>query len=233
MTLQDYSCGMTISSMVVSRDWQEVSLLECILGGLHIGVDVESEPERARAKLAKSKIDALIVDCDLNGATGFLRGLLDDSSKNSVPLLIVSGSKGRDSLEAKGASFVFEKPISVEQAVHTLSAARNMILDGRLRYHREQLDVPVSLTSQSKKRFQAHLVNLSQGGMGLRVKRPLPLEGEFRVSFTLPGARRFVKLQAQLAWMDTRGNVGVRFVEINPLTKRELRIWLERQYFLR
>ena len=46
---------MTLSSMVVSRDLQEVSVLECILGGLHIGVDVESEPERARAKLAKSK----------------------------------------------------------------------------------------------------------------------------------------------------------------------------------
>ena len=51
--------------MVVSRDLQEVSVLECILGGLHIGVDVESEPERARTKLAKSKIDALIIDFDL------------------------------------------------------------------------------------------------------------------------------------------------------------------------
>ncbi len=50
-----YSCVMTLSSMVVSRDLQEVSVLECILGGLHIGVDVESEPERARVKLAKSK----------------------------------------------------------------------------------------------------------------------------------------------------------------------------------
>ena len=63
-----YSCLMTLSSMVVSRDFQEVSVLECILGGLHIGVEVESEPERARAKLAKSKIDALIIDCDLCGA---------------------------------------------------------------------------------------------------------------------------------------------------------------------
>ena len=59
---------MTLSSMVVSRDWAEVSVLECILGGLHIGVDVEPEPARARAKLAKSKIDALIVDCDLDGS---------------------------------------------------------------------------------------------------------------------------------------------------------------------
>jgi len=108
---------MTLSSMVLSRDFQEISVLECILGGLHIGVDVESEPERARIKLAKSKIDALIIDCDLCGASSFLQGLQDGTIRNAVPLIIVSGSCGRKHLESKGASFVFEKPISVEQAV--------------------------------------------------------------------------------------------------------------------
>ena len=66
---------MTLSSMVVSRDWQEVSVLECILGGLHMDVSVENEPQRAMARLSKSKIDALIVDCDLNGSSQFLREL--------------------------------------------------------------------------------------------------------------------------------------------------------------
>ena len=158
--------------MVLSRDFQEISVLECILGGLHIGVDVESEPERARTKLAKSKIDALIIDCDLCGASSFLKGLQDGTIRNAVPLIIVSGSTGRKHLESKGASFVFEKPISVEQAVHTLSAARNMILDERLRYHRATLDVPVSLISATKTRQRAHLQNLSQGGIGVRLQKP-------------------------------------------------------------
>ena len=87
---------MTLSSMVVSRDWAEVSVLECILGGLHIGVDVEPEPNRARAKLAKSKIDALIVDCDLDGTSKFLSTL--GTGFNAVPLVIVSGSNGHTHL---------------------------------------------------------------------------------------------------------------------------------------
>ena len=106
--------------MVVSRDWQEVGVLECILGGLHIRVDIESELVKAQAKLAKNKIDALIIDCDLNGTAGFLRTLRHQSTPNPVPLVIVSGSAGRNALESTGATFVFEKPISVEQAVHTL-----------------------------------------------------------------------------------------------------------------
>jgi hypothetical protein len=222
---------MTLSSLVVSRDLQELSVLECILGGLHIGVEVEPEPERARAKLAKSKIDALIIDFDLTGADGFLSGLQDGTIRNAVPLIIVSGSGGRKKLESKGASFIFEKPISVEQAVHTLSAARNLILDDRLRYHRETLDVPVSLTYATKTRQRAHLMNLSQGGMGIRLQRPHETHGPLHVSFVLPGTKHSMKFLAEVAWKDKRGNAGIRFLETTARTKRELRLWLERQYF--
>ena len=222
---------MTLSSMVVSRDLQEVSVLECILGGLHIGVDVESEPERARAKLAKSKIDALIIDFDLTGAAGFLSGLQDGTIRNAIPLIIVSGSSGRKNLESHGASFIFEKPISVEQAVHTLSAARNMILDERLRYHRETLDVPVSLAYTNKTRQRAHLMNLSQGGIGVRLQRPHDTSGAVKVSFTLPGTKLAMKFVGLVAWKDKQGNAGIRFTEPETVSKRQLRLWLERQYF--
>src|ERR1700694_4075228 len=200
---------MPLSSLVVSRDLQEVSVLECILGGLHIGVDVEPEPERARAKLAKSKIDALIIDCDLKGADSVLKGLEKSAIGNAVPLIIVSGSGSRKQLESKGASYIFEKPISVEQAVHTLSAARNMILDERLRYHRETLDVPVSLTGGSKTRQRAHLQNLSQGGIGVRLQDPQQASGTVNVNFTLPGSKLAMKFQGEVAWKDKQGNAGI------------------------
>lgn len=216
--------------MVLSRDWQEVGVLECILGGLHIGVEIESEPERAHAKLAKTKVDALIVDCDLNGASNFLRDLRHEPIQNSVPLVIVSGSSGRNMLESTGATFVFEKPISVEQAVHTLSAARNMILDGRLRYHRHSLDIPVTLASGSKSRVEAHVTNLSQGGLGIRTGNSLPT-GPVRLNFSLPGTDLSVKAMGKVAWTDKRGNAGIRFVQISRRTKRDLQLWLEREYF--
>jgi len=224
---------MTLSSMVVSRDLQEVSVLECILSSLHIGVDVESEPERARIKLAKSKIDALIIDFDLGWANGFLKRLQDGNVRNAVPLIIVSGSGGRKQLESQGASFVFQKPISVEQAVHTLSAARNMILDERLRYHRQTLDVPVSLTYENRKRQTAHLMNLSQGGIAVRLQQPHEMASPVKVSFVLPSTRLSMKFVAEVAWKDKQGNAGIRFVDAAPRTRRELRLWLERQYFAR
>lgn len=212
--------------MVVSRDWAEVSVLECILGGLHIGVDVEPEPERARSKLAKSKVDALIVDCDLDGTSSFLRGL--GAGLNAVPLVIVSGSNGH--LQDSGATFVFKKPISVEQAVRTLSAARNMILEGRLRYNRHALDLPVSLAYGSRKKVEAHLMNLSEGGMGIRLSYPMAFQGPVRLSFQLPESKAQMKVQGEVAWIDKMGNAGIRFLGMGPDLKRDLKLWLARQY---
>jgi hypothetical protein len=223
---------MTLSSMVVSRDWQEVSVLECILGGLHMDVAVENEPQRALARMAKSKIDALIVDCDLNGSSQFLRELQSTAMQpRTVPLVIMGGPQCTQNLDESGALFAFEKPISVEQAVRTLSAARSMILDGRLRYHRAGLEVPVSLNCKGQKPMDAFLVNLSQGGMQIHTNDPIEAAKALQVSFELPGARSGLKAKAEVAWQDKRGNLGIRFVKLAPQQQRTLQLWLAQQYF--
>ncbi len=223
---------MTLSSMVVSRDWQEVSVLECILGGLHMDVAVESEPQRALSRLSNSKIDALIVDCDLNGTGQFFRELQREVPRAStVPLVIMGGHQGKHDMEGTGAMFAFDKPISVEQAVRTLSAARNMILDGRLRYHRAGLEVPVTLSTRKQKRAGAQLINLSQGGLQVRVEDGFDAREASRVSFDLPGIKCGVKAEVEVAWSDKRGNVGIRFVKMPAEMKHTLRLWLAQQYF--
>src|SRR5579864_395865 len=223
---------MTLSSMVVSRDWQEVSVLECILGGLHMDVAVEAEPQRAMTRLNKSKVDALIVDCDLNGSTQFLRELQRmEKRPNTTPLVIMGAAQSRNNLDETGALFAFEKPISVEQAVRTLSAARSMIVDGRLRYHRAGVEIPVALSCKGRKQAQAILVNVSQGGMQLHTDLPVGTCKPLQIGFELPGARSPLKAQAEVAWQDQRGNVGVRFVKLAPKQQRTLQLWLAQQYF--
>jgi hypothetical protein len=223
---------MTLTSMVVSRDWQEVSVLECILGGLHMDVAVESEPQRALTRLTSSKIDTLIVDCDLNGTGQFFRELQREAPlATTVPLVIMGGPQGRPDMQTTGAMFAFDKPISVEQAVRTLSAARNMILDGRLRYHRAGLDVSVTLTGRNQKRVEAELINLSQGGLQVRVDDGFNATDLLRASFALPGTNSGVKADVEVAWSDDRGNLGIRFTKIAAQTQQTLRLWLAQQYF--
>jgi hypothetical protein len=218
---------MTLSSMLVSRDWPEVSVLECVLGGLHMRVDVEPELERVSAKLAKSKIDALIVDCDLDGTTKFLGRIKEEL--NTVPLLIIGSPARRRELKAADATFIFEKPISVEQAVHKLSAARNLILNGRLRYHRHPLDLPVSVSYGRGKRVVADLLNLSQGGMAIRTEQFVSLPKAVRVTFSLPASKHNLTAKGEVVW-NKDGNAGIRFVAMTSRKTRDLQLWLARQY---
>ena len=108
--------------------------------------------------------------------------------RNTVPLVIMGAPRCKPSLDETGALFAFEKPISVEQAVRTLSAARSMILDGRLRYHRAGLEVPVSVNCKGQKPLDAFLVNLSQGGMQIHINDPVEAAKALQVTFELPGA---------------------------------------------
>ncbi len=214
--------------MVVSRDWVEVSVLECILGGLDMNVVVEGEPEKALPRISRSKIDALVVDCDLNGSFQLLRDLAE--GQPGVPLVLMGGARSLNSQRDSGAMFCFEKPISVEHAVRTLSAAHTMILDRHLRYQRAGLDkLPVRLNCQGKKQ-QAHLINLSQGGMQIHTRRSIEAEKGVQVSFALPGARSEMTAQAEVIWQDASGNLGVRFVNVAPTHQKALQRWLAQQF---
>jgi hypothetical protein len=194
-------------------------------------VDVEVEPQRAWTRLAKSKVDALIVDCDLDGTYGFLRKLQETVGEPSAPVVIVSGSTAYYGIDATEVNFVLKKPTSVEQAVHTLSAARNLILKGRLRYHRHVLEAPVSLTCPPKRQLKGNLLNLSLGGMRVHLTRPVRMNGTVETNFCLPGTNLALQARGEVAWMDRKGNAGIRFLEISAPMKRDLQLWLEQQYF--
>jgi hypothetical protein len=108
-----------------------------------------------------------------------------------------------------------------------------LILDGRLRYHRQCLEVPVSLTCGPRKKLHGELLNLSQGGVGVRLDHELDTRESLQVSFKLPGTRYTVKAQGEIAWTDRQGHVGIRFVDVSARMQKGLQLWLAQQYFAR
>jgi CheY-like chemotaxis protein len=223
---------MTLSSLLVSRDWQEISVLECILGGLHIDVDVMTDPDQAWVKLNRSKVDALIVDRDLAGTDQFLHRIEQANVRtNTVPLVVVSAQRTVDCAVDASTLFRFEKPISVEQAVRTLSAARNLILTGRLRYHRHKIHTPVNVNWGKKSKIQAELRNVSQGGIGIKADRRLDAQGKVEINFSLPGSGHVVEASAQIAWTDHTGHAGLKFVQLPASMRQDLEMWLAQRYF--
>lgn len=223
---------MTLESIVVCDDWQTISILGGVLGNLRIGVQVDSEPDAARDRLTRSKFDAVIVDCELHGAADFLRNLRSHPAcRASVPLAIAAQGIGLPELSELGARFVFEKPISMEQAVRTLSAARNLMLRGRLRYFRQEIEIPVNLTFADKRRVAANITNLSQGGIAIATSDILDPAEPVRLRFDLPETDSFVEARGEVAWTDEHGHAGIRFIEISEHLQNNLEQWLAGKYF--
>jgi PilZ domain-containing protein len=221
---------MMLSSMVVSTDSRGTGVLESILSTLHIHVEVETDLGRARKKLASSRIDALIVDSEIEGADSLLDG---DASgaENCVPLMICNQSNGAHEISSR-AKFLFRKPISVAQAVRTLSSARNLIVDRRLRYHRQRVNIETSLISGERK-FDARILNLSQGGAGLVGNFATDLSQQVQLRFSLPETARRVELAGKIVWTNEQEQAGIQFSEVSQPMRKELQIWLEQHYFSR
>jgi hypothetical protein len=51
-----------------------------------------------------------------------------------------------------------------------------------------------------------------------------------RVSFQLPESKVQMKVQGEVAWIDKMGNAGIRFLDMSPDVKRDLKLWLAQQY---
>lgn len=223
---------MTLESIVVCKDWEAISVLGGVLGNLRIGVQVDAEPDSARDRLTHSKFDAVIVDCALHGAADFLRNLRSHPAcRSSVPLAIATQDMGLPELSKLGARFVFEKPISMEQAVRTLSAARNLMLRGRLRYYRQEVAIPVTLTFADKRRITANITNMSQGGVAVSSPEALDPADPLRLRFDLPDTDSFIEARGEVAWTDEQGNAGIRFVGLSERLQENLEQWLAAKYF--
>ncbi len=215
--------------MIVSRDWQEISVLECILNSLQVGVTVYQDVAPAQQRLAKSKIDSLILDRDLTGSERILRGATRNTG--TMPCILISRCAQQHNLPASGATFFFEKPVSVEQAVRTLSATRNLMMAGRVRYHRQQLRVPVDLHYGKQKRIQAELTNLSYGGLGIRATQRLASTRPVTVQFRVPGLDEVIAAKGEVAWADERGHAGIRFLQVSAHLQQSVLHWLNQRYF--
>ncbi len=223
---------MTLESIVVSDDWQTIGVLSTVLNNLHISMAVDADPEMAQRRLSRAKFDAVIVDCEVPGGKDLLASLRHtETAKSVVPMAVTAGQVSLPELSSWGTRFVFAKPVSLEQAVRTLSAARNLMLHGRLRYFRQPLQNPVTLTFTDHRRVDAVITNLSHGGAAIRCGRALTPNLAVRVRFDLPGTDSFVEARGEIAWSDKRGYAGIRFLEIPDRLQRNLEQWLAGRYF--
>ena len=128
-----------------------------------------------------------------------------------------------------GANFVLQKPISAQNARRCFGAAVNFMMRERRRYFRHPVEMPATLSFGEGQKMKVTLTNLSEGGMAIFFRGPLPKGGVSTVSFKLPGAASALEPKVHIAWMDESGRAGLRFIDVSKETRAQLDGWLGEQ----
>ena len=76
----------------------------------------------------------------------------------------------------------------------------------RRRYFRHPVEMPATLSFGEGQKMKITVTNLSEGGMAIFFRGPLPKGGVSTVSFNLPGSASTLEPKVHIAWMDESGD---------------------------
>ena len=93
------------------------------------------------------------------------------------------------------------------------------------RYFRVNMELPIILRTDAGK-IEASIVNISAGGLAVRLSAAMEHGTDVEVSFHLPGTETAIEARARLAWTGPEELAGLQFVEMHPALEAELHRWL-------
>jgi len=175
-------------------------------------------------------LDLIVLDGDLEEAELFssLELLQAEPSLSTVPLVaLIMGDNPRRkaSLLSRGCSEVLTKPLDIFLLRSRLAA----LTGGQRSSPRMSLQMEVEIGEGLRERMLT-CTNISEGGMFLRTRRPLPKKTPVRLHFTLPQGTMRVGVVSEVVHVASLGmeaqaepGMGLRFVEISAGVLDEIR----------
>ena len=184
-------------------------------------------PSEAEKILGSRNFDAVFIDCDdLHGSKQLLAATRKTpANRNSAIVAILSGDTEPADAMDLGATSVLSKPLSGTKLREGIKASCAAFTQRQ--HQRIRLGVPVYVSFGETIDRLAAALNVSRGGMALRCESPIDAEEQVRVKFQPPGAKRTILARGEVAWMDSAGLAGVRFVSLIGDSAETLNAWID------
>jgi CheY-like chemotaxis protein len=218
---------MPLECLAITRDQESVAVLRHALEQLSTSLEVCRGTNSGEAVLQSEKFDGVIVDCDdLQGGIELLQHLRRTASnRTSVCFAMLNGSTTKTAFEM-GANFVLQKPLVPIATLRCFSAAFGQMTREKRRYFRVPVEMSVKMLFETGNEVRASATNISEGGMAVTFRDPLPNCPIRLVQFTLPTTGNTLQTKADLAWADGSGHAGLRFLNLTQLSREHLERWL-------
>jgi CheY-like chemotaxis protein len=220
---------MDLRVLLVCPDQDSANLLTLILP--EMGMVAEHTPSFSRGlkQLDGQRFDAIILDYRSDSSSQEFLTRWRQSSKNRDTMLIalVDGEFNARPAFGMGANFVLYRPLSAERTRVSLRAARGLMRRERRRAPRTPVNSSASLAYPGAGELNATLTDLSDGGTALTTPDRLPPACKVYFEFALPGQQQLVRLSGEVAWQDSTGRTGIRFLDVPQASRRLMQAWLQ------
>jgi CheY-like chemotaxis protein len=220
---------MDLNALVVCTDDKIMRVLRRVLSDLEVGIEACTDADSAVRRLTRSRFEAVVVDCvDEDLAAKVLSSVRSaPCNKRAIAVAMIDGQKAVRSAFALGAHFVLYKPVTFERARSSFRAARALMKCERRRNVRVPIELAVTLFAGADQQ-RITTLDISEGGMAVRIPRYIPKSRGVRIQFTLPGVDYVVECAAEVAWKNPGSQTGVRFLELSREHRQQLKTWLAR-----
>lgn len=220
---------MELRVLVVCPDQDAAAVFTPVLAVMGIGMMHTSSISQGLQLLDEDRFDAIIVDYRGDESSKEFLARLRQSSKNSGAMLIaiVDGEFEARPVFGLGAKFALYRPLSLDRTRLSLQAARGLMRRERRRSPRSPVSAEVNVSYPGAPDRQATLNDISDGGTSISARESLPEEGKVYFEFALPGQQQLVRLSGEVAWQDSSGRFGIRFLDVPQASRRLIQSFLK------
>lgn len=217
-----------LSALLFCEEEAAVRTVTRVFKDLGVDVDPCVDHKVALRKLAAKKIDAIVADDEIEGASLLLETARDlPQCRKTVRIILAGGPTTVNTAFDQGTQIVLYKPLSIERVRHGLRAVRNLMAQERRGgFKRVAVDLEAKLSYGKIVNKSASIEDLSDTGAALRTDNPLPASARLGFECALPDSGEVIKAKGEVVWQDTLGGVGIRFLDMPAQSRKRLAEWL-------
>ena len=222
------SSGMHLQCLLVTRDHSLLEQVKPALESFRIEPEFRSDASSALSACERRHLDGFMIDCDdlPGGPEAMVRIRNSSSNRLSTIFAVVNGVTGVGSALEMGASFVLAKPVSNHQLHAYLKIGRVLMEREHRRYFRYPVDLPVQVEAE-RVTVDGRAVNISEGGLAMRISGNTYLQGTVRLNFALPSIEaQPVEAKGDVVWTHADGVSGVRFLHMPDRSRQQFEKWM-------
>jgi CheY-like chemotaxis protein len=224
---------MRLQCLLVTQERELLELVRPALENSGMEVEVRAEARSALEICGRRHLDGFLVDCDdVPGGRELLASIRGSgSNRMSTIFAVINGTTSITQAMEEGANFVLGKPLAEERLQAYLEVARVSMEREHRRYFRFAVNLPLRVQNAESVGTEGRILNISEGGLAMRLAPGAILQGTVRLEFDLPSLEPFpVHAKGEVVWGDNTGLIGVRFLYMGEESRRRLQDWLTQLY---